>query len=104
MEMAGSHRNGNLDASKKPPVKKRTGKKRTADVIATEIEATCLNITSNVAALEKFAKPANLVAKSLGSVGAFFLDEDGQIRRDRVITVATVGIGLFGLLTRSRKD
>jgi hypothetical protein len=80
------------------------GKKRTADVIAAEIEATCQNITSNVASLEAMVKPANLAAKGLGSAGAFFLDDDGQIRADRVVAVAGAGIGLVGLLSRSRKN
>lgn len=92
--MAGSHRNPN----------KRIGKKRTADVIAAEIEATCLNITANVAALEKYVKPANLAAKGMGSAGAFFLDEDGELRVERVVAVSAAGIGLLGLLTRSRKN
>lgn len=92
--MAGSHRNPT----------KRTGKKRTADVIAAEIEATCLNINSNVAALQKYAKPAKLAAKATGSTGAFFLDEDGEIRMERVVAVAAAVIGLFGLLSRSRKN
>ena len=82
----------------------RIGKKRTADVIAAEIEATCLNITANVAALEKYVKPANLAANSLGSVGAFFLDKDGELRIDRVVAVASASIGLIGLLSRSRKN
>lgn len=82
----------------------RIGKKRTADVIAAEIEATCLNITANVAALEKFVKPANLAAKGMGSAGAFFLDEDGELRVERVVAVSAAGIGLLGLLTRSRKN
>jgi len=94
MGMAGTHSNS----------KKRTGKKRSADVIAAEIEATCLNITSNVASLEKYVKPANLAAKSLGSVGAFFLDKDGELRIDRVVAVASAGMGLIGLLSRSRKN
>jgi len=92
--MAGTHRTDS----------KRTGKKRTADVIAAEIEATCLNITSNVASLEKLAKPAKFAARGLGSAGAFVLDKDGEIRRDRVVAIAALGIGLFGLLTRSRKN
>lgn len=92
--MAGSHRI-NI---------KSAGKKRTADEIVAEIEATCLNITTNVASLEKLAKPAAFAARGLGSAGAFFLDEEGQIRRDRVITVATAGIGLIGLLKRSGKN
>ena len=82
----------------------RMGKKRTADVIAAEIEATCLNITANVAALEKYVKPANLAAKGIGSAGAFFLDEDGELRVERVVAVSAAGIGLLGLLTRSRKN
>jgi hypothetical protein len=82
----------------------RIGKKRTADVIAAEIESTCLNITANVAALEKYVKPANLAAKGMGSAGAFFLDEDGELRIERVVAVSAAGIGLFGLLTRSRKN
>jgi hypothetical protein len=94
MGMAGTHRTDS----------KRTGKKRTADVIAAEIEATCLNITSNVAALEKYSKPANLIAKSLGVAGAFFLDEDGQLRKERVVAASSAAFGLFGLLTRSRKN
>jgi hypothetical protein len=80
------------------------GKKRTADVIAAEIEATCLNISQNVASLDKYLKPANLAAKSLGSAGAFFLDEDGEIRKERVVAVSAATIGLIGLLTRSRND
>jgi hypothetical protein len=82
----------------------RIGKKRTADVIAAEIEATCLNITANVAALEKYVKPANLAAKGMGSAGAFFLDEDGELRVERIVAVSAAGIGLLGLLTRSRKN
>ena len=82
----------------------RIGKKRTADVIAAEIEATCLNITANVVALEKYVKPANLAAKGMGSAGAFFLDEDGELRVERVVAVSAAGIGLLGLLTRSRKN
>ena len=97
--MAGTHR-----TESKSPGNKRAGKKRSADEIAAEIEATCLNITSNVASLEKLAKPAKFAARGLGSAGAFVLDKDGEIRRDRVITIAALGIGLFGLLTRSRKN
>jgi len=82
----------------------RAGKKRTADQIVAEIEATCLNISSNIASLEKLAKPAKFAARGLGTAGAFFLDEDGEIRRERVITVVTAGIGLLGLLKRSRKN
>jgi hypothetical protein len=99
MNMAGTH--GTHD---KRTGKKRTGKKRTADAIAAEIEATCLNINTNVAALEKFAKPAKFAAKGLGSAGALVLDNDGEIRRGRVIAIAAAGIGLFGLLKRSRKN
>jgi hypothetical protein len=94
MGMAGTHRNG----------KKRTSKKRSADVIAAEIEATCLNITSNVASLEKYVKPANLAAKSLGTAGAFFLDEEGELRVDRVVAVSVAVVGLLGLFSRSRKN
>jgi hypothetical protein len=97
--MAGTHR-----TETKSPGNKRAGKRRSADDIAAEIEATCLNITSNVASLEKLAKPAKFAARGLGSAGAFFLDEKGEIRRDRVIAVSAAGLGLFSLLTRSRKD
>jgi hypothetical protein len=82
----------------------RTSKKRSADAIAAEIEATCLNITSNVASLEKYVKPANLAAKSLGTAGAFFLDEEGELRVDRVVAVSVAVVGLLGLLSRSRKN
>lgn len=94
MDMAGTHRTNN----------KRAGKKRSADVIAAEIEATCQNITANVASLEKLAKPAKFAARGLGSAGAFFLDKEGEIRRERVVAIAAAGIGLFGFLTRSRKN
>ena len=94
MGMAGTHRND----------KKRIGKKRSADVIAAEIEATCLNLTSNVSSLEKYVKPANLAAKSMGSAGAFFLDKDGEIRIERVVAVSAAAISLVGLVTRSRKN
>lgn len=97
--MAGTHRTDN-----KRTDNKRTGKKRSTDVIAAEIEATCLNITSTVASLERLAKPAKFAARGLGSVGAFLLDKDGELRKERVVTIAVAGIGLFGLLTRSRKN
>gem|GEM_PF-1037395 len=102
--MAGTHGTHDKRTGKKRTGKKRTGKKRTADAIAAEIEATCLNINTNVAALEKFAKPAKFAAKGLGSAGALVLDNDGEIRRGRVIAIAAAGIGLFGLLKRSRKN
>ena len=57
-----------------------------------------------MAALEKYVKPANLAAKGMGSAGAFFLDEDGELRVERVVAVSAAGIGLLGLLTRSRKN
>ena len=82
----------------------RMGKKRTADAIAAEIEATCLNLTSNVSSLEKYVKPANLAAKSMGSAGAFFLDKDGEIRMERVVAVSSAVIAFVGLVTRSRKN
>lgn len=82
----------------------RRGKKRKADAIAADIEATCQNLTETVSALDKYLKPANLAAKSLGSAGAFFLDEDGEIRKERVVAVSAAVIGLIGLLSRSRKD
>jgi len=97
--MAGTHR-----PETNSPGNKRAGKKRSADAIAAEIEATCVNITSNIASLEKLAKPAKFAARGLGSAGAFVLATDGEIRRDRVIAIAALGIGLFGLLTRSRKN
>jgi hypothetical protein len=97
--MAGTHR-----TETKSPGNKRAGKRRSADDIAAEIEATCLNITSNVASLEKLAKPAKFAARGLGSAGAFVLDKDGEIRRVRVIAIAAAGLGLFSLLSRSRKN
>ena len=99
MDMAGTHR-----TETKSPGNKRAGKRRSADDIAAEIEATCLNISSNIASLEKLAKPAKFAARGLGSAGAFFLDDKGEIRRDRVISVVAAGFGLFSVLTRSRKN
>lgn len=82
----------------------RMGKKRNAQVIATEIEDTCLNLTATVAALEAYLKPGNLAAKGLDSAGAFFLDEDGSVRVERVVAVTAAGLGILGLISRSRKN
>ena len=83
----------------------RIGKKRTADVIAAEIEATCLNITANVAALEKYVKPANLAAKGMGTAGAFFLDEVVTHWMMGCALVIVAGTALAsGLVTRPKSS
>jgi hypothetical protein len=40
----------------------------------------------------------------MGTAGAFFLDDDGEIRTERVVAVAAAGIGILGLISRSRKN
>ncbi|CAB4342200.1 unannotated protein [freshwater metagenome] len=82
----------------------RVGKKRTADAIASEINATCENLTKTVSDLENYVKPGNVAARGLDATSAFFIAEDGSVRVERVVAAAAAGIGLIGLLSRSKKD
>lgn len=79
------------------------GKKRTADTIASEINATCQNLTKTVSDLENYVKPGNVAARGLDATSAFFVDEDGSVRVERAVAAAAAGIGLIGLLSRSKK-
>ncbi|CAB5048477.1 unannotated protein [freshwater metagenome] len=49
-------------------------------------------------------KPGNVAARGLDATSAFFIAEDGSVRVERVVAAAAAGIGLIGLLSRSKKD
>ena len=81
----------------------RANKKRTADSIASEIAATCENLTKTVSDLENYVKPDNVAARGLDATRAFFVDDNGAVRIERAVAAAAAGIGLIGLLSRSKK-
>lgn len=82
----------------------RIGKKRTAAVIAAEIAATRENLKNTVSDLNKYLKPINMVARSMGLGSSFFITEEGNLKVERVIAAASAGLGLVGIFSRSRKD
>lgn len=78
--------------------------KRNADAIAAEIKASREHLAKTVADLNGYVKPMNMVSQGMGLGNSFFINEKGNLRIERIVAVAAVGLALVGLFSRSRKD
>ena len=78
--------------------------KRNAEAIAAEIKASREHLSKTVADLNGYVKPMNMVSQGLGLGNSFFINEKGNLRVERIVVVAAVGLALVGIFSRSRKD
>ena len=46
----------------------------------------------------------NMVSQGMGLGNSFFINEKGNLRVERIVVVAAVGLALVGIFSRSRKD
>ena len=78
--------------------------KRNAEAIAAEIKASREHLSKTVADLNGYVKRMNMVSQGMGLGNSFFINEKGNLRVERIVAVAAVGLALVGIFSRSRKD
>jgi hypothetical protein len=76
---------------------------RTPAQIEAEIERTRERLAGTVDAIAERVKPANVARRGAASAKAQVLDERGELRTERVALVATLTLGLVGLLVWRRR-
>ena len=73
-----------------------------AKKIAADLDATRQKLAQDVADLESYLKPAQVASRGMQKVTDFFVDENGQIKPERLAIAGAALIGLIGLLSRDR--
>lgn len=73
-----------------------------AKKIAADLDATRASLAKDVADLENYLKPAQVASRGMQKVTNFFVDENGQVKPDRLAIAGVALLGLIGLLSRDR--
>ena len=81
---------------------------RSIEDVQAEIDETRQRLTENLSQLKEETTPQALKAKARAAITGLFVDsQTGEVRRERVIAVASVTVGLIlvrrGLKSRARK-
>ena len=73
-----------------------------AKKIAADLDATRASLAKDVADLESYLKPAQVASRGMQKVTDFFVDENGQVKPERLAIAGVALLGLIGLLSRDR--
>ena len=76
--------------------------KNSVDRISQELAEAREALTDSVEQLEDYLKPKQVASRGLQKVTEFFVDENGQIKPERLAIAGAALLGLIGLLTRDR--
>lgn len=79
-----------------------SSKNLSSDQIASDLEDTRKKLAETVADLEDYLKPSQVANRSLQKVTNFFVDENGQVKPERLAIAGAALLGLIGLITRDR--
>lgn len=73
-----------------------------SDQIAAELDKARQLLTESVANLEDYVRPSQVASRGMQKVTDYFVDENGQIRPQRVAIAAAAFLGVIGLLSRDK--
>lgn len=76
--------------------------KNSVDRISQELADARESLTDSVEQLEDYLKPKQVASRGVQKVTEFFVDENGQIKPERLAIAGAALLGLIGLLTRDR--
>jgi hypothetical protein len=76
---------------------------RTADEIAAEIAETRNRLAGTIDHLVYRVQPKTIVERQVRSAKASFVNPDGSLRKDRVIKVAGIAVGVVAAIVVLRK-
>ncbi len=76
--------------------------KNSVDRISQELADAREALTDSVEQLEDYLKPKQVASRGVQKVTEFFVDENGQIKPERLAIAGAALLGLLGLLTRDR--
>lgn len=78
------------------------GSRQSIAQIEAELAATRERVSTTVAAIQDYVRPANVATRGLGKVTDFFTNEEGAARPERVAAAVAGVVGLIGLMSRDR--
>lgn len=70
--------------------------------ISQELADARSSLTESVEQLGDYLKPNKVASRSMQKVTDFFVDENGQVKPERLAIAGAAVLGLIGLLTRDR--
>lgn len=70
--------------------------------IAAELSDARSALTESVEQLEDYLKPNKVASRSVQKITEFFVDQNGQVKPERLAIAGAALLGLIGLLTRDR--
>jgi hypothetical protein len=76
---------------------------RTPAQIEADIEATRLRLAGSVDAIADHVSPRNVADRAVARLKAQVVDEQGNLRMDRVAVIAGVGVAVVGLMLWRRR-
>jgi hypothetical protein len=76
--------------------------RNSVDRISQELADARESLTDSVEQLEDYLKPKQVASRGVQKVTEFFVDENGQIKPERLAIAGAALLGLIGLLTRDR--
>ncbi len=76
---------------------------RTPDEIATEIAETRNRLAGTIDQLVYRVQPKTIAERQLSSLKASFVNADGSLRKDKVLKVAGIAVGVVAAIVALRK-